>query len=489
MIEPPALGRASNKVLVIEDDRDARENLRDILALDDLLVVTAATATEALARDDWDDLAAVILDRRLPDGSAHELLPRLKRLAPDAAVIIVTGYSDLQGAIEALQLGAADYILKPVNADSLRLRVSRVVEQRLLARAKERSDAVFRDLVEVAECMIVMLRPDNTIADFSPFAEKLTGYQGTEVVGRDYLERFVPSEDREAVIERNRRALAGEPVRSSEQQILCRDGSVRWVQENARVLRGFEGGDVLLIVQHDIHEQKRAQDRLLQSERLAAIGHMVAGLAHESRNALQRSQACLDMLALKVRDVPDAPNLIARVQQAQDDLQRLFEDVRNYAAPIKLERREVDLSTVWREAWANLDAVRRGRPATLRECRGCADLRCEVDPFRLGQVFRNIFDNALTASPSPAEVVVSCDVARLEGQAAVRVSVRDTGPGLSREERQKIFDPFFTTRTKGTGLGMAIVKRIVDAHGGRIAVGEGHGAGAEIVLTLPRGAA
>ena len=73
------------------------------------------------------------------------------------------------------------------------------------------------------------------------------------------------------------------------------------------------------------------------------------------------------------------------------------------------------------------------------------------------------------------------------GQPALRIAVRDQGPGLSPEQRQRIFEPFFTTKTKGTGLGMAITRRIVEAHRGRIAVGEGGGPGAEILITLPRG--
>jgi two-component system sensor kinase FixL len=68
----------------------------------------------------------------------------------------------------------------------------------------------------------------------------------------------------------------------------------------------------------------------------------------------------------------------------------------------------------------------------------------------------------------------------------LRVAVRDNGPGLGPEQRQRIFDPFYTTKTRGTGLGMAIAKRIVEAHGGRIAVGEGRAAGAEIIILLPR---
>ena len=79
---------------------------------------TAASAAEALARTNWAAYSAIILDRRLPDGNAEQLLPRLKDVAPDAAVIVVTGYSDLQGAIAALRQGATDYILKPLNADA-----------------------------------------------------------------------------------------------------------------------------------------------------------------------------------------------------------------------------------------------------------------------------------------------------------------------------------------------------------------------------------
>jgi signal transduction histidine kinase len=215
---------------------------------------------------------------------------------------------------------------------------------------------------------------------------------------------------------------------------------------------------------------------------------MVAGLAHESRNALQRSQACLDMLALKVTERPDAINLITRIQVAQDDLQRLFEDVRYYAAPIKLERSACDLGTLWRQAWTNVLSVHTGRKARLLEALEGLDLRCDVDPFRFDQVFRNIFDNALAACLGPAEIEVTATADSLDGAAAIRVTVRDNGPGLNTEQREKIFDAFFTTKTKGTGLGMAIVKRIVDAHGGKIAVGTPPGPGAEIVLTLPKGA-
>lgn len=117
-------------VLVVDDDADTRVNLCDILELDGYEFETAGTIADALARNDWGRYGAVILDRRLPDGTAEDLLPRLRLLAPDAAVMIVTGYADVSATIAAFRLGAADYVLKPINADELRARLGRHGEHR-----------------------------------------------------------------------------------------------------------------------------------------------------------------------------------------------------------------------------------------------------------------------------------------------------------------------------------------------------------------------
>ncbi|HEV3168449.1 MAG TPA: HAMP domain-containing sensor histidine kinase [Isosphaeraceae bacterium] len=159
--------------------------------------------------------------------------------------------------------------------------------------------------------------------------------------------------------------------------------------------------------------------------------------------------------------------------------------VRNYAAPIRLERLSCELPSLWRLAWADLEPARARREAELREDVGCSGLRCVADPHRLAQVFRILLENALCACPDPVEIAVRCPPCELEGRPAVRVAVRDNGPGLGPHERERVFEPFYTTNTKGTGLGLAIARRIVEAHGGRIEAGC-PGTGAEFVITLPR---
>jgi len=475
------------RVLVVDDDADTRSNLCDILELDDFHVETAGTAGEVLRRTDWQGISAVLLDRRLPDGDAEELLPRLRQLAPEASILIVTGYADLQDAIAALRQGAADYILKPINSDALRASLARLVERRRLSLAKERSETAFRTLVEAAPCLIVILRADYRIAYFSPFAEELTGYRDEEVLGENYVELFLCGDCQSMVREHLQRVLAGTPARGFENPVRCRDGTHRWFLWNAQLLPDYEGSPAVLKVGQDITALKQAQEQTLQAERLAAIGQMMAGLAHESGNALARSQACLEMLAMEVEDRPEALNLIGRIQKAQNHLQQLYGEVRNYAAPLKLERQRQSVRSIWRQAWANLVDQRDGRTVLLREeCDG-VELHCLVDAFRLEQVFRNILENALAACSDPVEILVSCSESQMGDQSALRIAVRDNGPGLNPEQRQRIFEPFFTTKTKGTGLGMAIAQRIVEAHGGQIAVGDPLGPGAEIQLLLPRG--
>jgi PAS domain S-box-containing protein len=348
--------------------------------------------------------------------------------------------------------------------------------------------------------MIVILRPDRTVLYFNHFAEEVTGYAAAEVVGNDSFAHLLPIEHRSLLDNQMRSVLADAPAspalrmeqmqgRGVELPLLARDGMQRWVLWNAQLLDDYEGEPAVLAIGQDITALKLSQERTLQAERLAAIGQMVTGLAHESGNALARIQACLEMLGLEVQDRPAALELLQRVQNAQNHLQQLYDEVRNYAAPLKLEREPWPLDAVWRQAWSNLTVRRQGRTAAVREQARGINLDCPIDPFRMEQVFRNIFENTLAACRDPVEIRVLCtEAALLEpagARAALHIGVRDNGPGLAPEVRRRLFEPFFTTKTKGTGLGMAIAKRIIEAHGGRIEA-DSAGPGTEIHIYLPR---
>lgn len=472
-------------VLIVEDDADVCDNLRDILELDDHRVSDVQLAGEALRLPDLESVGVVLLDWKLPDSTAMQLLPKLRSAIPAADVIIVTGHGDLDSAVVALREGAIDYLLKPINPEALRVSLRRIAERQWLGREKARSERAFRELVDASPCATVILRADETIEYFSLYAERMTGYFASEVRGANLVELLVPAEFHKEFRNELRQDLEGNLFRGFRGSIRRRDGEIRRLVWNSRFVDNYDGRPGILVVGQDVTDYEQAMEKLVQSERLAAIGEAITGLAHESRNALQRSQACLEMLSRRVSDRPEARELLERVQLAQDDLHRLYEEVRQYAAPIKLVPSNTNLADVVADAWTQLEHLREGRTASLELRDEAKPLLLQLDRFTMRQVFRNILENSLAACDDPVRIVVDIATVGTAGSRWVRVSIRDNGPGFSDEEKAKLFQPFFTTKTQGTGLGMTISRRIVETHGGEILVGDEPGPGAEIVLKLP----
>jgi signal transduction histidine kinase len=208
----------------------------------------------------------------------------------------------------------------------------------------------------------------------------------------------------------------------------------------------------------------------------------MAALTHESRNALQRSSASLELLELELEGRPEALKLVERTKQAQEQLRQLYEEVRQWAAPLNLSADECNLKGIWRDAWGQVSQVHPARREALREKIDC-EPNCRIDRSLMHHVFRNIFENAVEVSPEGGSILVHSARSSSNGRTALRILIRDEGPGLTSEEQVRIFEPFFTTKKKGTGLGMALCQRIVNAHEGAIAATSP--GGAEIEITLP----
>jgi two-component system, LuxR family, sensor kinase FixL len=369
--------------------------------------------------------------------------------------------------------------------ESEHVRRQRAAERNRMRNALHQEKEFSEGLLEHAQAIVLVLDVHGHIVRYNPYLEELTGIPPREVKGRNWIDVFIPDRERDRLRDVFEQTVRSD-ARGTVSSLLTRDRNERRISWSHKSLKDVQGRTVaVLSVGQDITELNRAQQRALQAERLAGIGQMSTGLAHESRNALQRIRACAEMLELEVEGNEEAIDLVRRIKAAQDHMHRLFDEVRGYAAPVNLDRSDVNLRGAWREAWEILLPQWERRIAELIELTPHADPAFFGDHFRLVQVFRILFENSLSACADPVRIEITCGPAVWSGSAAIRISVRDNGPGLNAQQRQLIFEPFYTTKTRGTGLGMAIARRIVEAHGGRIDVGDSLRPGTEIVIILP----
>lgn len=343
-------------------------------------------------------------------------------------------------------------------------------------------------LVELAQAIVLVLDRDGRIVRYNRYFADLTGCPLGEVTGSDWFDTFLRDEDRGHL-----RQLFQEMVMSGADSqfinaIVTRSGQERQISWSNKVLTDEHRCVVgVLAIGHDITELQRSQAKALQAERLAAIGRMSTGLAHESRNALQRIQANCEVLELELAGNASAQEFLSRIQKAGDHLRLLLDEVRSYAAEINLDLSTTTLAAAWREAWRLLEAAWSGRRVEFVEETNGVDLRLTADHFRLVQVFRNILENAIAArAEDPLVIVIAAESLMKDGEQMIRLRIRDNGTGMTEEQRQRIFEPFYTTKSKGTGLGMALVHRYIEAHGGQIEVGQSSAKGTELILDFPR---
>jgi PAS domain S-box-containing protein len=466
--------------LIIDDDEAMRRSIRRVLLLDGYSVDAAGNAAEMRAMPSLSHYFAILLDRKLPDADGSELLGELKEKAPQASILIITGYADMDSTINAIRTGVDDYLIKPVEPETLRTRLNTLAEFFRVRGELLRSEKRMLFLVEHLPAGAVYIDGDRLFGNRA--VERITGYQAGDIGTIEQWFSVLCREhaaDCKSVYRNARKQFF---TQAFKQRIIRSDGVRRTLE-----IAGYRYDHHEIWLVTDITELQDAQERLVQSERLAAIGQMVTGLAHESRNALQRARGCLDLLELDLQDRQEQLDLTQRIRRSLNDLQRNYEEVRNYASPIIVERIDSNLKELLQQAFEDLTCEFPEKSPTLSVVENIAHVKIRVDNHRIKQLFRNIIENAIAASCKSEGCRLEAAITEFEidGHAFQRVEIRDYGQGIDDETLTRIFEPFYTTKQSGTGLGMAICKRIVDAHDGKLEAFNASDRGAIIRIELP----
>ena len=259
------------------------------------------------------------------------------------------------------------------------------------------------------------------------------------------------------------------------------DGGVRVVGYSIAPLveTGTPSLPGFVLIFQDLTGLRRMEEGLRRADRLAAVGKLAAGLAHEIRNPLASMSGSIELLQAG-QALPDKDRKLMRIVQREvERLDALVRDFLSFARPIAPELRPVDLSRLVEELGTVLQPSLKPRGLTLTVEMPPA-VWVKADEGQLKQVLWNLLGNAADATSAGGQV-------RVQGwreDEKVLVVVEDSGAGIAAEDLSRIFDPFFTTKERGTGLGLAIVHRIVEAHGGLLEVSSvvGHGSAFKVTL-------
>lgn len=359
-------------------------------------------------------------------------------------------------------------------------------EERLRLEMLRESERVYRDLIEHAPEMILTINRSGEIRHINRTALSQLGYT-LEQPPRSLTQLVLP-EDIGWIWQRLTRGYATEELEEFETRFLTALGEPRTVEVRVAGLARFaEDVEMIRVFVRDVTEARVLESKLVayrkqaeEKRRLATIGQMVAGIAHEIRTPLQVITTGVDALSRAVDD-RDLERETARTREGLRQIREFIQEILDYSKEVTLDRMAVDPATLIASVEADL-AEDLARTSIRLERRFEPEVgRLDGDPFRLKQVFLNLVKNAIEAAPEGSSIHVA--VAEIDNMIAI--DVRDEGRGISPEDRERIFVPFFTTKPRGTGLGLAIVRRIIDAHGGRIAVGDATGAGTSIRVLIP----
>jgi PAS domain S-box-containing protein len=480
---PPVL-----RILLVEDDAgDAVLLGRALSATGEAWdVTTCGTLAEAFRRLEEGAIDVALVDVDRPDGQGPETVRRFRERAPDLPLVALSALDDGAAAAAACALGAQDYLAKNrVTGDVVLRSVQLAIERRRAAKALETAREQF--VVTFESCphplLITSLDEGRVVEANASFLEQF-GYDASEIAGRTVQELglWVDPSARARMLEK----LATDgTVRDWEAQVRTKSGEERSVLiSGARITVG--GRDCLFTLATDVTDRKIAEEQLRHAQRMEAVGRLAGGIAHDFNNLLT---VILGYSTLALGRVRPGDPLVEDLREIRDAGER--------AAGLTRQLLAFSRKQILRPVALDVNATIRDMARMLERLIGeDVDLviACDpdaghvmVDPSQLEQVIANLAVNARDAMPRGGTLTIGTHGAGNEGD-VIRLTVRDTGCGMSRETIGHIFEPFFTTKGpgKGTGLGLATVYGIVKQSGGWVEVSSEEGAGTEFRIYLPR---
>ncbi|MFL6246181.1 MAG: ATP-binding protein [Thermoanaerobaculia bacterium] len=410
----------------------------------------------------------------------EESLVQRSELAAAAGLhsVVATPLVDADRVVGVLELFT--HSIRPINEPARRMlartgvALARLIERRQLLEQIATKGAEWLLTVDSISMPILLVTTNGDVVRLNRTAQELTGRKYDDVVGRPLISL---GDDEPWKTLRDLAIAVHDSGLTCTAQIVS--GEKSWDVTASPLAAGDD--DRVVIAMRDTTEIARLQESVRRGEQLAALGELVAGVAHEVKNPLFGMSVTLDLLDEHLDRRSEAFELTAALRTWIARLQSLTESLLAYGRTWSTDMKAGDLRPVLTQAITAMQPLARDVQVSID-----AELESDsnvvlMDASRLALVFENLLANAIQHSRNGDRVIVkaTCDGERLD------VLVRDQGPGFGADDLPRIFQPFYTRRRGGTGLGLSIVQRIVDEHGGIVTACNGEQGGAVVLVRLP----
>jgi two-component system sensor histidine kinase HydH len=340
------------------------------------------------------------------------------------------------------------------------------------------TSAIADEVVTSLPVGLIATDKDGKIAFYNSAAERITGLNLSGAQGKD-PEIILPSHFCGLTESLDR----GESIYEKEMECEFTEDKIVPVSVSASKIINEEGqfvGQVLII--RDLGEVRRLQGEIRRKEKLAAIGGLAAGVAHEIRNPLSSIKGIASYFKNKFDENSDDEEMAGVMIEEVERLNRVISELLEFARPTDLKRKTTDLTSLIKHSVRLIEKEASDKNIEIKLDLSQQPLSAEIDSDRFSQCLLNLYLNSIQAMEKDGKLSIRDS---LTDDNLIVIEIRDTGPGIRAENLNKIFDPYYTTKTKGTGLGLAIVHKIIDAHNGDIRVRSVPGQGTAFIISLP----
>lgn len=474
-------------------------------------VLTAEDGKSGLELFEKEAPPIVLTDIKMPGMDGIEVLKRIKEISPETEVIVITGHGDMDVAIQSLQLEASDFVTKPIVDEALTVALKRAKEklhlrkmikeytENLEDKVKQATEELrqryeFEDnLIQHSIDGIIGTDKQGKIMVFNQGDERIFGYSKDEVIGKIDISSLYPPETFEEIMQ----GMQGKEGERQEMHVwretfvLGKNGDKIPVKFSGTVL--YQDGEVIGSVGflHDLREIKKLQRELIKSERLAATGETVAGLAHGIKNILGGLKGGVYVVenALKKKDMHGLRNGWDMVKRNIDRISGLVMDLLNYSKEREPEYEKCSPNAIAEEVCILMDAKAKESGIKIVRDFDPNIVDVTIDPKGIHHCLLNLVSNAIDAfefdEDEGKEYMVRVTTKR-EGDEALILQVSDNGCGMDDTVRKQIFTSLSSTKgSKGTGLGLLVTQKTVHEHGGTIKVESEPGKGSTFAIRLP----